>query len=209
MKKKNKIGIIKITTCNISSIEAAMKILSLNYVVSDEVKKLENCDSLILPGVGSFKTAMRQLKKKNLIKLINNFVKQNKKVIGICLGMQLFMTSSDEFGKTKGLDLIKGTVKKIPYFEKGINRFPVPNVGWRVVQTDKKDSLKNFLNNKKMYFVHSYYVKEKKKVNPLSRTNYGKLNFCSAIRYKNIYGFQFHPEKSGKDGLFIYKKLLK
>ena len=74
---------------------------------------------------------------------------------------------------------------------------------------EDKKIFKKFLNNKKMYFVHSYYVKEKKKVNLLSRTNYGKLNFCSAIRYKNIYGFQFHPEKSGKDGLFIYKKLLK
>lgn len=206
--KKN-VGIIKITTCNISSIEASMKFLGLDYVVSDKVKKLENCDALILPGVGSFKTAMHQMKKKNLTKLIFDFHKEKKKIIGICLGMQLLMTSSDEFGKTNGLNLIKGLVKKIPYFEKGSYRYSVPNVGWRYLKAIKNDSFKKYLNNKKMYFIHSYYVNVKNKKNILTKTKYGKLNFCSAVNNNNVYGFQFHPEKSGNDGLFIYKKLLK
>ena len=115
-----------------------MKIFGLNYVVSDEVKKLENCDSLILPGVGSFKTT-RKLKKS--YKLINNFVKQNKKVIGICLGAKIH-DFNDEFGKTKGLDLIKGTVKKFRILKR-YQQVSVPNVGWRVVQKIKR-YLKNF-----------------------------------------------------------------
>ena len=150
-----------------------------------------------------------KIKKKKLTKLIYDFNKKKKIIIGICLGMQLLMTTSEEFGKTEGLNLIHGSVKKIPYFEKDFVRYSVPNVGWRHLLTNKKNSFEKFLNNKKMNFIHSYYVKVENKKNVLAETKYGKLNFCSAVNHNNVYGFQFHPEKSGNDGILIYKKILK
>jgi imidazole glycerol-phosphate synthase subunit HisH len=206
---KKKFAIINFTTCNISSITSAFKKLNINFIVTDKIYEIELCDGLILPGVGSFRAAMNQLKKKKIIPLIKKFHQENKLILGICLGMQILMTQSNEFGINRGLNLIKGKVFKLPFFKKKNNRFSVPNIGWRTLECKKNNNLEKFLSKKKMYFVHSYFVKVENSKSVLTKTQHGNLKFCSSLKLKNTYGFQFHPEKSRKDGLMLYRKLLK
>ena len=141
----------------------------------------------MLPGVGSYAKGMNSLKEKNFDKYIQDYVSDNNKILGICLGMQLFFSESCEFGKTKGLNLISGKVRKI---SNKTNK--VPHIGWNTVKTIKKN---NYFNNndKQFYFVHSYYCEPKHKDLLLGETNLEKLNFCSAVVTKNLIGFQFHP----------------
>ncbi len=163
-------------------------------------------DIIILPGVGSFKQAIKYLKLNNFDKEILNFLQlKNKGVLGICLGMQLFFESSEEFGFTKGLGILEGKVKK---FE--INTDRIPHIGWNKIKFKEKNKIfDKELNNKNFYFVHSYYCKPSNKNSILSSTKYNEVDFCSSILEKNILATQFHPEKSGKYGVKFLKKIIR
>ena len=166
--------------------------------------KINDSDCIILPGVGSFSHGSNKLRKKKLDKIIYDNFKKGKPIIGICLGFQLLFDKGTEFKNSKGLGILKGDVKELP---KSI-KFPLPHIGWNKLIDFKGNSKNLFNKNNYYYFVHSYYVDPKKKYNFLGITQYGKFKFCSAVIDKNVFGFQFHPEKSGNSGLILLNKIL-
>ena len=184
------------------NLSSALDKIKVDHLISSKKKDIENCSHLILPGVGAFKTTINCLKKKKLLNTIKDIAKK-KPVLGICLGMQLLFDYSVENGKTKGLGLLKGSVKKFDFKNKEIK---IPNIGWNKVMTIKKNKI--FSNINKMdefYFVHSYYIKTKEKKVIMSNSKYGDLSFACVINKKNIYGCQFHPERSRNQGLIFLK----
>ena len=204
---KFSITIIDYNMSNLHSVVSAFEYNNFTAKISSEKNDIVNCDCLILPGVGSFGVAMDNLKKTKIIDYIYEFVSKDKPLICICLGMQLLFEESYENGLNSGLKILKGTVKK---FNTDNVKYPIPHTGWNNIELnfEKNNKLyKNMNQNEQMYFVHSYYVDPEDKGIISSFTNYANINFCSSINYKNIYGFQFHPEKSGKKGLNIYRNI--
>ncbi len=202
------VAIIDISLNNLNSVRAACEYYKIKTILTDEPKEILKSDAIILPGVGSYGVAMKNLKKKGTDQAIKEFYKTGKNIFGICLGMQLLFEKSDEFGKNKGLSLIKGKVIK---FNKKNNIQYIPYVGWNEIRltNNKSKILNSKLNSKFMYFVHSFYCNPTSNKIVTATTKYGNLNYCSAISFENIEAFQFHPEKSGKNGLEIYSKIKK
>ena len=196
------IGIIDYKMGNSGSIMNMIKKLGQKSIITNSYKEIKDCQYLILPGVGSFDEGIKNLKKYNLFNLIIDIANEHKiPIMGICLGMQLLCKSSDE-GTEKGLGLIDAEVLRFPNSEK----LKIPHMGWNYIQKIKKNNLLNNLeDSSRFYFVHSYYVKCNNKNNILFKTNYG-IEFDSAFISENIIGFQFHPEKSHKYGMNLFKK---
>ncbi len=199
-----KFTIIDYGTGNILSIIKSFQKNGIELNVSSDNKTIKNSSCLILPGVGAFEPAVRTLHDLNLFNVIKNFVESGKPVLGICLGMQLFMTKSFEFGENYGLDLIDGTVEKIK-IDENFQKFKLPHIGWREVNEynlsyDNSPYFKNIFN-KKFYFVHSFESKPNDKKIILGSCRYFETKINSIILKDNIIGCQFHPEKSGKNGL--------
>lgn len=190
---------------NLFSVKLACEAVGLGAFISNNKSDISKASALILPGVGAFGDAMANLKKLDLITPIKEFVNSGKPFLGICLGMQLLMSESEEFGNHKGLDIIKGKVIKFP-----AKSDKVPQVGWnQITKSSGKNwsssPLKGLKNKEYMYFVHSFYCLPKSKEVILSKTNYAELDYCSAFQKGNVFACQFHPEKSGEKGLTIYK----
>ena len=195
-----KVGILDYGMGNIKSLSNALSYLNIENNFISDFNQIELCDTLILPGVGAFGAAMNNLATHSFISPIKDHLAKNKKLIGICLGMQLLFEESYEFGINKGLGFIKGKV--LPF--KNIIDIRVPHVGWnKALSSNPKYSN----NQKDYYFLHSYYCKPNNKKDILFTSSYG-INFCSGIKSNNIYGLQFHPEKSQKDGLNLLKKII-
>ena len=199
-----KILIIDYQMSNMFSIKNALIKLGYDCIVSNNRKYLTEADIAILPGVGAFPEAMSKLQKLDLIDPIKEFVNKSKKIIGICLGMQLLYEFSDEFKETKGLALIKGSVKKINETKKNLL---VPHIGWNNVNLNNSNDFQEY-DNKRFYFVHSYYCKNDNKDDILMQTDYLGLSFTSMVVKKNIYACQFHPEKSGAQGLSLLNDII-
>lgn len=202
-----KVYIVDYHSGNLHSIKSALDSLKIKSFVSNDYKQLKNCDAIILPGVGSFNSAMKYLSKSYLSDEIK-FIVLEKKVplFGICLGFQLLFSNSQEFGENQGLSLIDGYVTKLKYNCEDKN-FKIPNIGWRKIEMCNAwiDSpLKKNSNNEFMYFIHSFHAIPKDKSIIISKSTHGDQSFCSSILKDNIFGTQFHPEKSGKEGLKIY-----
>ena len=196
-----KIHIIDYDAGNIESIRNALKKIGCEPITTNNPKDLFKAKAIIFPGQGSFPAAMKKLNKngidKTLIELINN----KMPFIGICLGLQLMFTKSDE-GQCNGLNLFKGTVPEIP------DSVKVPHIGWNNVNFNKSHPIFNGIpDNSYFYFIHSYYVKPDNLDNIIAETNYG-VEFCSAYAYENYVGLQFHPERSGDYGLQIYQNFI-
>ena len=198
------ITIINLNCNNIFSIYGLCKNLNKKTKVVTNYQEFDKkTDLIILPGVGAFSNAMKTLKKTNLFEEIyEHTMIKNKKVLGICLGMQLLFESSEEFSHNKGFGFLKGSVKSLP-----IGKECFPNVGWRKIQAKEK-KLKKF-NNKSFYFIHSYQSVPIEKEIITSQIRYNNKNICSSVEKNNIVGTQFHPEKSGAEGLNLFKDLLK
>ena len=204
-KNKNiSVGIINLKLNNIFSIISCIREIGYKVEIIESEKKIKN-DLIILPGVGSFPKAMKYLINTGIDKRILEFSKTKKPLIGICLGMQLLFDKSEEFKKVKGLSLIEGEVKKIPS-----SKTIVPNIGWQKINLKKKDRfISKNLDKNFFYFIHSYYCQPKKNNKILSLSKINKFEFCSSIRQDNIYGMQFHPEKSSKSGIKLFKNFRK
>ena len=189
-----------------SLINAFRKIGLDNVILTDNEEIINQSDLIILPGVGAYGNAMLELKKRGLVKIITNYSKLNKPIIGICLGMQLLFDTSQEFGTHKGLGLIKGKVVQFPanIYDK------IPHVSWNNLKFKIMNSKLFSSINKEdsFYFVHSYICVPKNDSEILTTTNYGGIDFCSSVKKNNIYGYQFHPEKSSKKGLLLFKNLI-
>ena len=196
-----KICILNYGLGNILSLKNALNYLGYRVIFFD--RKNQNFDLLLIPGVGSFHKASLIFKKKNLFKLITK-ISKDKKILGICLGMQLLMTKGYEIKTSKGINLIKGEVKQI----KKKNNIKLPIVGYKKVKFDKKIKYLKKFNKKKFYFNHSYHVLTKNKFDNFCYSKERGNKIIAGIRKKNIFGIQFHPEKSGKIGLNFLKEII-
>ena len=204
----SKIIIVDFQLGNLFSVKQACEIVGLKAKISSETDEILNADGLILPGVGAFNNAMENLKKLKLDTAIKHKVENGTPIFGICLGLQLLFTKSEEFGSSNGLDLISGVIKRFPEkFEE--RRILVPHISWNTIYKSnlswQTTALTKIKENDFMYFIHSYFVKPTNSSVILTLTNYDSIEFCSSIQHKNIFATQFHPEKSGDKGISIYK----
>jgi imidazole glycerol-phosphate synthase subunit HisH len=195
-KKVNLIGIIDVGIGNIGSLNSAIYELGFDTCLVNSSVKLAECDSLILPGVGSFSHGMKALKNAGLIEPITTHVSKNKPLLGICLGMQFLFDQGSEGGKQKGLGFISGQVKRF----KEDPSFCIPHVGWNEVFQSKQHAVFHGVKTEiDFYFVHSYHVSCNSKY-VFAITQHGEI-FPSVVSNHNVVGMQFHPEKSQKNGL--------
>lgn len=207
-----KIAILNYNIGNLSSVKNALSALGVESDIiskSDEVAKF---DKLILPGVGAFGDAIAHLNQSGMSEAIKDFAKSGKYVLGICLGMQLLMDKSYEFGEFDGLGLIKGEVVK---FEN--DKLKIPQMGWNRIDIVRESPLLNGLsglnglhniqNGAFLYFVHSFYVKNRHSENIIATCDYG-VTFSAIIQKDNIFGIQPHPEKSANIGLKILENFI-
>lgn len=206
----NKIIIIDYGLGNLLSVKRAVFAAGGDPVISGNPKDILDNDRLILPGVGAFLAGMKGLEKAKLIESFKEAVRKGKKILGICLGMQLLMETSEEFGLHQGLGLIKGHVKLLVPKVEGVK---IPQIGWNKLLKPKSTNWENtILEDVKIdemaYFVHSYAVYPSKKENWLAQTEYGGEIFCSVVSCGNIEATQFHPEKSGEVGQRILKSFI-
>lgn len=205
-----KIAIIDYQLSNLFSVKHAFDYLKIDSQITSDKTIISNSDAAILPGVGAFGDAMKNLQSLGLVDLIKDFISSGRPFMGVCLGMQLLFSQSEEFGIHQGLNLIKGKVKKFASNDKKIK---VPQIGWnQIFQTDKNiwnnSPFKKISSGEFMYFVHSFYVIPENKNVILSETTYENIKYCSALLTNNIFATQFHPEKSGVEGIKIYKSWL-
>ena len=209
MSSKFKLAIIDLRMGNIRSIENSLNYLGFKYEIIKQPKKLEKYTHLILPGVGSYKKAMQMLNKTKFTNRIKFLVGKKKiKILGICLGMQLLGSSSNEGGYTKGLSLIKNKVLK--FNTKELKTKKIPHVGFNSIEikSNKNNFFKNIPEHANFYFVHSYRMLVENFSNDFAITKYG-ISFLACFNKENIYGAQFHPEKSQNNGLNLIKNFLK
>lgn len=215
------VAIVDFGTGNLFSVRQACEQVGMATKITCSPQEILKASAVILPGVGAFGEAMQSLRALGLVDPLRKVASSGVPLVGICLGMQLLMTESHEFGRYPGLGVIEGEVFRMKEFQTDSHHFKVPQVGWNRIQIkdEKKRNENGSVNqsintllegieqNAFMYFVHSYFCKPKNSDSILSLTQYGDLEFCSAVRQGNCYGFQFHPEKSGSTGLHIYENL--
>jgi glutamine amidotransferase len=194
---------------NLFSIAQACRHAGLSPRFVSSADELRDADAVILPGVGAFGEAMASLKRLDLIGPLVDFAASGRPFVGICLGMQLLMTASDEFGRHQGLNIVAGHVARLPPSPATC----IPNVGWRKIEplageaTWRHEALRETPPGAYMYFVHSYCVRPADPGAALTETRFGLERFCSGVARGNVWGFQFHPEKSGPRGLEIYRQI--
>lgn len=195
------IAIIDYDAGNLKSVEKALIYLGQEAIITRNREAILGADKVILPGVGSFGDAMGKLRSYGLEETIKDVVELKKPFLGICLGLQLFFERSDETDGIKGLGILEGEILRIPNCE-GLK---IPHMGWNSIEIKPDAKLfKGITNNQYVYFVHSYYLKAKNENEVAASTNYSTLIHAS-VEKDNIFGCQFHPEKSGDVGLKILK----
>ena len=198
---------------NILSLKRAVMESGLDVKFCDDEKSLKKSNFLILPGVGAFENAMNLLKQRNLINaLIEYSTVKKKPILGICLGMQLLLTKSYEMGENQGLDIIKGANILIKSNLKS-SKFKIPHIDWEEIYFRKnllsKDFIFKDLNQKSFYFVHSYMASLENPENLIAYSKYQDVKIPAIIQSNNIIGCQFHPEKSGINGLKLLKSVFR
>ncbi|MFP4465961.1 MAG: imidazole glycerol phosphate synthase subunit HisH [Candidatus Goldiibacteriota bacterium] len=199
-----KVAVIDYGMGNLHSVVKALENKDVPVKVVSTGSSLKNCAGIVLPGVGAFGDAVKEIKKRKFYTAVTEMVKSGIPILGICLGMQLLMEKSREFGEHKGFGFIKGSTTAFR------GKIKVPHMGWNSIEKRKSDLiLKGIKDKKPAYFVHSYYVRPADERDVLTVTEYGKTLFTSAISRDNVYGFQFHPEKSGEEMLKIYENFYK
>ena len=204
-----KITIIDYGCGNILNLARAIKFIGYEVDITHDKNKIINSSYVILPGVGAFGNAMKQIEKYNLHNTILEYAKSNKPLLGICLGMQILLTVSYEFGVHKGLGLIEGKVIKISN-EKN-KEIKIPHMGWNEIYPNnnkkewKNKILKSSSIGKSFYFVHSFVCITKDYDSTIAVCNYSDISIPAVIATGNVYGCQFHPEKSADNGLIVLK----
>ncbi len=184
---------------NIYSIKKAIEKAGGTVKVVNNQDELNSVDKIVIPGVGSFRDAINELEKSELIEPLKK-ITQTKPTLGICLGMQILSTLGFEYGKTKGLNLIKAEVKPM------IVDVKVPHMGFNNIEVVKSNQLLKGLENEEFYFMHSFEVVNYTEI--VSLTDYAGHKFVSSIQKDNIYGVQFHPEKSREAGINLFKNFI-
>ena len=229
MSVRPKISIVDYGVGNLHSLNKAVKLFTDNAVITEDKDTIASSDGVILPGVGAFEAGMSGLKVRNLIDTVKNFAAAGRPMLGICLGAQLMLSKGFEFGEFDGLGIVPG---KVTHFPELPEKEKIPHIGWnhiylvrnlmpRASAVPRTERISNEVNspwentildgipeNANVYFVHSYILVPDDPSNILALANYGGYEFCAAIRKGNIYGCQFHPEKSGPIGLNIIKNFI-
>jgi imidazole glycerol-phosphate synthase subunit HisH len=206
-----KVAIVDFGLGNLYSVRQACMHVNIDAEITSSKDVISKANAVILPGVGAYGDAMKALHRLDLVTVLRDFSQSEKPFLGICLGMQLLMSESHEFGTHRGLDIITGTVVPLgrPHVE--ARQLKVPQIGWNQIHSSENskkwdNSILNGLSfGEYMYFVHSFMVKPENPNVTLAVTQYGDVSFCSSLQFGNIFACQFHPERSGKKGLQIYQ----
>ena len=196
------IAIIDYGMGNLRSVQKALEREGAQTVITQDPKVLKKADKIVLPGVGAMKPAMQKLETLGLIEPIKEAIAYGKPFLGICLGFQLLFSTSDEGGNAKGLGILPGAVRKFKSLK-------VPHMGWNqlIIKNDRCAILSGIKNSSDVYFCHSYFVQPKQRTITAATTKYGR-EFACVGAYKNIFGVQFHPEKSQDIGLKILQNFV-
>jgi glutamine amidotransferase len=204
----NEVVIIDFGMGNLWSVASAIKFLGKIPIITEDLSKISESETLILPGVGSFRRAMNTIRNKSIDKAIFDSLQNPKsKLLGICLGMQLLGTSSTEHGLTEGLGLVQNEVVRLANSE--INPIKIPHVGFNKVQMPRDSKLFEQISiDAYFYFVHSYAMQILNDTSKYTTTTYGH-RFVAAIESGQVFGTQFHPEKSQKNGLKVLENFLR
>lgn len=203
---KNVVTVIDYGINNIQSVIQAFNFIGVKTIVANRPSLLDNATHIVLPGVGAFPEGMKKLKNLGLDRLIKEKAMQNVKILGICLGMQMLFSRSYEHRLSEGLNLISGEIVQIKKKIDSLDRVPV--IGWRktlCMDSVNKNILKGVLDQKLFYYLHSFHMIPKDKDNVIAYYKRGEERINAAIAYRNIWGVQFHPEKSGDIGLEFLK----
>ena len=211
------IAIVDLGIGNMFSVRHACAYAGMRGTITASKDTILSAEAVLLPGMGSFGDAMAALRRHDLVAPLKDIAASGKYLVGICLGMQLLLRQSCEFGTHQGLGIVDGTVERFdPRENEDGSRLKVPLVGWnRISKADSpstvdgwEDSpLRRVENGAYMYFVHSYFARPDDIRQVLCLTDYGDVSFCSGLRIGNVIGLQFHPERSGPAGLCVYEEL--
>lgn len=198
-------GIIDYGMGNLFSVHNAVQKLGYDVLISSDPATLEQCQKLILPGVGAFGDMMKNIKESQLDAFIENWVRKEKKpLLGICLGMQSFFESSEENGIHEGFGFLKGQI----VFMKD-QKVRVPHIGWNdLIKENEHPIFSKLSAHPYVYYVHSYYASNMDPDDLIGYCNYGTMKIPGLVMHENVMGCQFHPEKSGEDGLKILQYYL-
>lgn len=208
------VAIIDYGVGNLFSVQRAFEHCGARVLVSNEPEQLMSAPRLVLPGVGAFADGMRSLSSSGLDKVVNEFAMTGKPLLGICLGMQMLASVSEEFGFYNGLDIIPGRVSKIPDTTIDNEPHKIPHIGWEglfkpeSIDTWDKTLLHGLSEGDAIYLVHSYFMRLDDDAYRLADCKYNGRLISAVIQKENVYGTQFHPEKSGEVGLKIIRNFL-
>lgn len=213
-KTKSSVVIIDYGAGNMLSVARAFDYIGATITITKNADEIMKADRVVLPGVGAFGKAMAELEKYELIEPIQRFAESGRPFLGICLGMQMMLESSEEFGHHKGLGLIEGHVKAIPNKTSDDTTHKIPLIGWcQLNPAHDQNWAQSILSGKEndlcLYFVHSFMAIPDHPEDRLADTNYNGHAICAAIRRGNLYGFQGHPEKSGAIGIDLLKSFMR
>ena len=201
------IAVIDYGVGNLFSLLSSLKYVGLDTKLTNDIEEIKSAKGIILPGVGAFRDAIGNLEKYGLKETLINEAKNGKPFLGICLGMQMLFEKSYEYGEYEGLGLINGTVEEIKKYIPGNSDLKIPHMGWNSLMINdrfKDDKiLKDVDNNEYVYYVHSYFAKTDMK-NIVTYSEY-ETKIPGIVKNENVYGMQFHPEKSGDTGLKLLK----
>lgn len=201
------IAVIDYGVGNFFSLLSSLNYVGLDTKLTNNIEEIKNAKGIILPGVGAFRDAIGNLEKYGLKETLINEAKNGKPFLGICLGMQMLFEKNYEYGEYEGLGLINGTVKEIKKYIPENSDLKIPHMGWNslIINERFKDDkiLKDVDNNEYVYYVHSYFAKTDTK-NIVTYSEYG-TKIPGIVKNENVYGMQFHPEKSGDTGLKLLK----
>ena len=208
-----RVAIVDYGVGNLFSVEQACAFVGLTSVITNSRKDILDADAVILPGVGAYGDAMATLHRLDLVGVLRDIAASATPLVGICLGLQLLMTESCEFGNHQGLGIIEGSVVPFDAPRENDRILKVPHIGWnRIFQPAQGlpwqgTLLDGIIEGEYMYFVHSFIVQPQESSIVLSTSRYGQIEFCSSIQHRNVFACQFHPERSGLNGLQIYKNI--
>jgi len=214
----NNLVIIDSPLGNLFNIKKAFEYLGASPLITDRPEDVQKAEKIVLPGVGAFETGIRHLRSKGLDRVLRDASEGGRHILGICLGMQLLMSESEEHGRWEGLNIIGGKVINFDPPGPG-ERYKIPHIGWNSLcpgpaiddvsgRPWKGTVLDGIEEDSCMYFVHSLYVRSDDPAHSLAVTDYGRNSFSSVVRKNNTIGCQFHPERSSADGIRVLKNFL-